>query len=600
MVATPGFLLLVRSYEEQVLEQLDVQSKMVFQTLSIMKVLPEQDPVVEKLYSQSPFRLTLIRQDGKVLYDNRKPANELENHLFRPEIQHLLRGEPAFSRRFSDSLNQDMLYFARMGPEFTSSRGKNRIFIRLAQPLKTMKSDLMPYLYKILGMTLLIALMAGVLSVHISRKLTSPLKELGNKASSFASSFIENRAYDGEMLLKRPVFDGTQFKTMELYQLSETMNHMADRIVLEMEDQRNQFQRHQVILKSMVEGVISVDMTGHIQSINQAAAAMFRMNKCTELNGTAIHLFLRHPKVLEALDDVLKTGNPGTRELELSTPGFRFLEIRIMPLMGSDNTQIGAVLVGQDLTGAKALAKMRKDFVANVSHELKTPITAIKGFVETLLVEEGLASGERKQFLSIILKHADRMTAIVEDLLSLSRLERNRDSFEFSELIPRTVIDEAISDCMKEANKKHIDIAVIDHSHAKVKANALLLERAVVNLLENAIKYSAGGTNVFIRISEKKGCVHIEIEDQGEGISTMYHHRIFERFFRVDKARSKKAGGTGLGLSIVKHIAELHSGKVLIHSSRGKGSTFTLVIPVLSKNQGTLSSSCPDQPEVSF
>jgi len=242
---------------------------------------------------------------------------------------------------------------------------------------------------------------------------------------------------------------------------------------------------------------------------------------------------------------------------------------------------IGAVIVLNDVSRLRQLENIRRDFAANVSHELKTPITSIKGFVETLLDGAMRDAADAERFLRIIARQADRLNAIIEDLLSLSRIEKEADAADIALAVVamRELLDTARHDCDLQATERHVRISLECDSHARVRANADLLGQAVTNLLDNAIKYSEPGGEVRLSARNGDGEVLIEVRDQGCGIAEEHLSRLFERFYRVDRARSRKLGGTGLGLAIVKHIVLAHRGQVTVASQPGQGSTFTIHLP---------------------
>ena len=574
LVAVPSSWILVKSHENQILEQLGPQASL------IKKMIPEHISAwnyheFERLFKDCAFRLTVILKDGTVYYDNRRDSASMENHLNRPEVQNMLSGQRPFALRYSTTLRMKMLYFVQQSPEGS--------MLRLAHPVDAIYSTINGYLLKIFLTTLVVAIFAAFVSFYMGQRLTRPLKLLEKKALGLTQYFIDGQSSPA-MDINTILGESVEFKTMEFQQLSLALDHMARQLVREMDHQREQFQRHQILLKSMVEGVLSVDMNGIILSYNQAAVHMFRLPDDDSLVGKSVKLYLRNPVIIGAMREVMESGLQNVKEFQIFNSIEQSFEVKSVPLKANDGKQVGVVLVGQDLTGTRALSKMRKDFVANVSHELKTPITAIKGFVETLLSEDGQDDVQRKEFLKIVLRQSDRMAAIVEDLLSLSRLEWNKKDFNLNVLDLKPIMEEAILSCKNQAQRKNIELVLQIETGIHVKADCALLEQALVNLLDNAIKYSPEETKVTVSLTAepKPGgdMCRIDVSDEGEGIAPEYHDRVFERFFRVDRARSKKAGGTGLGLAIVKHIVELHSGKVKLKSKRRQGSTFSIHLPI--------------------
>ena len=269
----------------------------------------------------------------------------------------------------------------------------------------------------------------------------------------------------------------------------------------------------------------------------------------------------------------------------------RVLQIRGAALRDVRGRSIGAVIVLHDITNYRHLENVRRDFVANVSHELKTPIASIKGFVETLLDGASQNPQDAERFLRIVAKQADRLNPIIEDLLSLSKIEQSKEetSLPLSTGNIKAVLDAAVYDCQTTAAERNIRVAIACDEAVVADINAHLLEQAVVNLLDNAIKYSEPGDEVLVEVQTTPSEVQIIVADHGCGIDNDHLPRLFERFYRVDKARSRKFGGTGLGLAIVKHIVLAHGGKVTVESTPGEGSTFTIHLPAVKRSPAATS-----------
>ena len=273
--------------------------------------------------------------------------------------------------------------------------------------------------------------------------------------------------------------------------------------------------------------------------------------------------------------------DPVEKEITLFPGDEKYVSGHGTKLVYGDGRQIGALIVLNDITRLKKLENIRRDFVANVSHEIKTPITAIKGFVETLR-DGGVADEEdRQRFLGIISNHVNRLEAVINDLLKLSRIEKDSESddIEFDNEKIINVLRTAIEICSPTADAKDIKIKLECDESIEAKINSSLLEQAIVNLLDNAVKYSDNGKQILIKGLTRDNNVEIQVADEGKGIEKEHLPRLFERFYRVDKARSRKLGGTGLGLAIVKHITQAHAGIISVESTPGKGSTFKMILP---------------------
>lgn len=366
----------------------------------------------------------------------------------------------------------------------------------------------------------------------------------------------------------------------EIGMLADTLNWMAgqleDRVSAEVRRRNEQ----EAVLASMVEGVIAVDTEQRIININRAAVTLLGLAS-RDVQGKAILEVVRNPDLQRFIHTTLASRKTTEGDLVLHGREEKFIQATGSALTDSDGNQIGALIVLNDVTRLRRLENMRQEFVANVSHELKTPITSIKGFMETLQDGALEQPEEARRFLDIIARQADRLDAIIEDLLSLSRIEQESERGEITHKAGRVseILHGAVLACSTKAEAREINVKQECSPQLQARMNAPLLEQAVINLLDNAIKYSEPGKNVQVSAHEEDGRIAIVVRDEGPGISKEHQDRIFERFYRVDKSRSRQLGGTGLGLSIVKHIVQAHSGKIMVTSEPGKGSVFTLLIP---------------------
>jgi len=329
------------------------------------------------------------------------------------------------------------------------------------------------------------------------------------------------------------------------------------------------------VLSSMVEGLIAADIYLNIVEINQTAKKIFGIER-DDLTGLSVPDIIRNREIIVAVKESMESEEPVEKEISLVDSDETILQLKGTKLKDSRGRTIGALIVFNDITKISKLESIRRDFVSNVSHELKTPITSIKGYIETLL--EGAIDDKEnaRSFLDIIKRQTSRLNAIIEDLLSLSRIEQEEEKkqIEKQRTPLQLLLESAALYCRQNAAAKNISLEVFCEKGLVVDVNANLLEQAVANLIDNAVKYSTEGCFVYVRGYNENNNAVIEVEDNGPGISSEHHDRIFERFYRVDKARSRKVGGTGLGLAIVKHIAQAHGGTVSIKSEPGKGSRF--------------------------
>lgn len=359
------------------------------------------------------------------------------------------------------------------------------------------------------------------------------------------------------------------------------MARQLDQKIRAISDQKNE---REAILSSMVEGVVAVDTDERVITMNRAAAALLGVDPSLAQR-RSIQEVVRNPDLQRLVGQALAHDEPVEEEILLRTPaGDRFLQVNGSSLRDTDGRGIGAIAVLNDVTRLKALERMRREFVANVSHEIKTPVTAIKGFAETLLDGASDDPGAAQRFLRIIVGQADRLALIVEDLLALSSVEQAKegDAIELREAGMGEVLQAAVEVCGPKALAKGITVRLDTSPVGVAGINPPLLEQAVVNLIDNAVKYSPEGSTVEVTQRLVADEVVICVRDEGIGIAREHLPHLFERFYRVDKARSRAVGGTGLGLAIVKHIAEAHHGRVSVESTPGKGSVFCIHLPAVT------------------
>lgn len=518
--------------------------------------------VCKKIGKYVSTRTTVILPNGKVIADSHNISQVMDNHKDRPEIQEALEGRIGKSVRYSATNKQNMIYVA------APITYKNKIIgvIRTSVITNFVDEILQNIYIKLFSGGAVISILAAILSFYLSRKISLPLEKMKYSAELFANGDFSSQ------LPQSPI--------LEISGLSEALKKMANQLDERIRVILTQHNEHDAVLSSMVEGVLAVNDHKLIISLNRAAADMLDID-FNDAKGKNIYKVLHNIKVKKLIEQVLNNKKVIGTSICIEQDTERILNVNGAVLRDDEEQKIGGLLVLHDITLLERLQKIRQDFVANVSHELKTPITSIKGFIETIL--DGVCNDveETKRFLRIVLKQSDRLNYIVEDLLTLSRIER--DSFErelsMNESFVNIPIENALELCHAQANKKNITIENTVSKTLKAKFNEQLIEQALVNLLTNAIKYSDNGKKVFIKCTNDDGELILSIEDQGYGIPKEHLPRIFERFYRIDKARSRKMGGTGLGLAIVKHIALVHKGRVEVESSYRNGSTFSIYIP---------------------
>jgi two-component system phosphate regulon sensor histidine kinase PhoR len=556
--------LLPEFYHNQVADDLRARARLIEQ--QILPRLKDSDfgnidELSRVLGKNSSTRITIILPDGRVIAESDK-EEPLENHGNRPEFKDAINKGIGRSLRFSNTLGEEMMYLAIPIEE----QGQILAVVRTAIPATAIHRELKKIYNKILISILMIAVIAAGLSLVISRKISQPIERMRDTAQRFAS---------GELDLRVPVP-----KQIELAELADALNKMARQLQRRFETITKQRNESEAILSSMVEGVLAVDSNSHIVSVNQAAANFLDID-AQKTQGRNIEEAIRNPDLQKYVQDILSQAEPGETDIVLSGPPERIIRLDGAALTDTHGDRSGAVIVLSDMTRIRRLENLRRDFVANVSHELRTPITSIKGFVETL--QEGAITEpkEAERFLRIIARHSDRLNAIVEDLLTLSSLEEGSEQrkIAFEKKPVRSVLESVLELSSVKAEEKNITVYLDCDKAIHARMNAALLEQAVLNLVDNAVKYSEPGGQIQIQVQKEDGMVTISVRDDGCGIAKKYHERIFERFYVVDKSRSRKLGGTGLGLAIVKHIAVVHGGKVTVESKFGQGSMFNIYLP---------------------
>ncbi|NUM55367.1 MAG: PAS domain-containing protein [Candidatus Hydrogenedentes bacterium] len=518
----------------------------------------------------SSTRITVIAPSGEVVADSEADPKTLENHGSRPEVRTALAGGVGTSDRASSTTHAPTIYVAIPVKDEEGIRGVIRVAVPKFTYLGVLVSNAFP-----LGVgTLLVLSLVALLSLAASRRITDPIDSLRKGAERFAR---------GELVARLRAADSA-----EVTQLAEAMNTMAAQLeerIRAAEGQRNELE---AVFASMVEGVLAVDTHERVININAAACAMFDISRDKAL-GRDLREVIRNADLHEFVAVTLRSSGSREADITLLHPGEQQVRLHGSPLKDAVRRNIGCVIVLHDVTAINRLESARRDFVANVSHELKTPITSIKGFVETLLDGALDDHDSARRFLATIGKQASRLDALIEDLLKLSRVEQEgeRGAIELHDGQIQDILESAVQNCGVRALAKDVRILLNAEPNLFVRRNPELLQTAIENLLDNAVKYSEEGTEVDVSAVRDNGTVTISVRDQGCGIERQHLPRIFERFYRVDKARSRKLGGTGLGLAIVKHIVRVHGGQTSVDSAPQKGSVFSIHLPEIHLEQQT-------------
>lgn len=519
-------------------------------------------PWVLEAGRRAQARITIINPQGAVLADSEHDPETMENHANRPEIREAYQGRTGSVIRHSATLDRDLCYVAIP----LAYREQPNFVLRLAVPLEDLDAAIRAVRWRILWASLVAAVVALGIAYLFSRSFTRRI----DRIRAFAEG-LADESTSGSLALEAG--DELGALARSLNRTSVQLHELIDRLSLESS-------QRQAILSSMVEGVLAVDRELRVTFSNDSFARAVGVQPPIAARTLLLDL-VRDPGLNEIVSRVLASGEALQQRLRFSTGSaadFRVFEVHAVPLASPSGQ--GALAILHDVTHLERLERVRKDFVANVSHELRTPLTAIRGYAETLL-EGGLEDEENnRRFLKIIQANAARLSSIASDLLTLSELESGETAPEPERISVREAIEAALRVVAPEARVRSVKLASGRLDDAEVCGNRIHLGQVLVNLLDNGIKFNRPGGEVRVQCSlTADGRVCIVVADNGIGIPSEHLPRIFERFYRVDKARSREVGGTGLGLSIVKHIIERMNGTIAVESQLGKGSTFTVVLP---------------------
>ena len=507
-------------------------------------------------------RVTIIGADGRVLADSELDAagvKAMENHLERPEVTGALEGSASYDLRRSATLGKAMLYAAYP----VTFSGRAGAVVRLAIPatqLDTMRSLLRKVLAAALALALLLSFF---LSLAVSAGFSRPFDKIVYASKKFAAGEFSYRIQKN--------FHG------EMGKLAETLNSMAASAEENLRRVELQAQQLSAAFANMAEGVLVTGPDSRITALNPAMERLFSVKAAGALSKPLLEV-IPNAGLSEICPRALSGGKPVAEEMELSVPVRGIFGVNASPIFTGDEVS-GCLMVVHDITEVRRLEAKRRDFVANVSHELKTPLTAISGYVETLM--EGAMDDKKHalEFLGVIHAQSKRLDNIVSDLLKLSSLESYAVEVNKSEVLLKDLGDSLIAGLDSVFRAKKASVSNTIPAGLTVKADPEKLGQVFVNLLDNAVKFSTENAKVEVSAVELPESVKVTVKDSGIGIPQEHLPRVFERFYRADKARSREMGGTGLGLSIVKHVIDLHGGSVGVESAEGRGSEFWFTLP---------------------
>ncbi len=504
-------------------------------------------------------RFTIIGADGRVIADSDKNPSLTENHADRPELLQTATAPIGIATRYSQTVGQRMRYLA-----LPFEAGGERGWVRTSLPLGSVNSRLAELRSAVLLGAAVAAVIALGLGFLLARRVTQPVLSMAVAADSIAAGNYEKQVEIGS--------------NDELGALARAFNVMSRQLRTSIATINGDRHKLTAILSSMVEGVVAADRNERVLHMNAAAGRMLGIEPESTLE-QPIWETIRVREVSEAVSEALRREQVVHRVVRMPGSPDRILDLHASPLDSGDGKVTGVVLVLDDVTQLRRLETMRRDFLGNVSHELKTPVTAIRALVETVLDDDEMVPETRQRFLGKVRNQAERMSNLVNDLLSLSRLESESEALEVEPIDVCATVRETVREIKNSSATNGTTVnAELPPQAIMIAGDAEALRQAVGNLVNNALKYAQSET-ITVRVAASGEDVLIEVEDNGIGIELRHQERIFERFYRVDKARSREIGGTGLGLAIVKHIAAAHDGRVCLESTPGVGSLFQIRLP---------------------
>jgi two-component system phosphate regulon sensor histidine kinase PhoR len=507
-------------------------------------------------------RVTILDREGMIVAETDRDAAALGSHLERPEIQEARVRGRGTATRYSQTLREEMMYVALPIPKGQEVAG----YIRLARPLVEVRKSVEEFTAILLKSFVIVLITSVIMAFLFSKRLTSPIRDMEH--------FTER--------LRRGEAPGTLMirSSDEIGQLAENINYMVDELQKRIADLQEEKAKVEAAFSSALDGILILDHQGRIETVNRGMWTMIGERYRDIVGKTPLEAF-RNLGLQKALDQYRSSGTLVSQVIELGEDQPVMLDVSITPVRGVDAAEGKTMLVFHDLTRLKKLERMRVDFVANVTHEIKTPLTAILGYVETL--QEGAIEDREtaKKFLSTIARHAERLNRLVEDLLTISNTELGEIHFSFESVALSGIAQSILHMIQQKAEEKKIRIvSAIPENLPLIRADRDRLSQVLINVLDNAVKFTPEGGSVNLSAAPGAGSeVVVKIADTGIGIPRDELPRLGERFYRVDKTRSRELGGTGLGLSIVKHLMAAHKGRIEIESQLGRGTIVSLHFP---------------------
>lgn len=554
-----------RFYLEKEKISLNHYSKLILNDLKNQNIQSPNQALTQKVLdwaAASATRVTIIQADGQVIADSDHNIEKMDNHRKRPEVVQALNSLSHGSEiRYSQTIEEQMLYYAVPIKKGEAVNG----FLRIARPLNFIRSVLFEDIKSYLFFFFILAVITIILAWRLTKSIVKPLETVTSTAAKIS---------EGDLSQRIPV----RRYTSEIEKLAKMFNFMAAELEDKMTEISQEKNRIEAILASMLDGVIAVNAEGEVTLINPAARRIFNI-EAEKVEGKTLISSLFSHRIDMYLQRSFDKKEVISREIKYKNPEQKIIQATFIPLLDSERSLNGGVIVLTDITELRKLETVRNDFVANVSHELRTPLTSIIGYLDTLLESEIEDQELRDKFLQIIKEETDRLSNLINDLLDLSKIESQ--SFELEADNFEKIIKKVFNLLAQKANQKKIEFNLeIDNNLPLVYMVREQIKQVLINLIDNAIKYTAEEGKVEVKVKQKKDKIYFSVKDNGLGIPQADQERIFERFYRVDKARSRGLGGTGIGLSIVRNIIKQHGSEIQLKSREGTGSEFYFYLKI--------------------
>ncbi|PRO64313.1 two-component system histidine kinase PnpS [Alkalicoccus urumqiensis] len=546
-------------YQDRMVDRIEKEAETAAFAIEQRSADQELQEVVSALAERLEARLTLIDADGTVLADSSQENGDMSSRENRPEVIGARGGGEPFSIRFSETVNTELLYYV-VPLELTEEEGQ---LLRIGVEMDELQ-DVYQNVWTLLIVSFFVAFVIIVaLITRLTNELIRPVEDARRVANELARGNFSARTYEGVDL--------------EIGELNRSINVMAENLEQVTKTYENQQERLETLIENMGSGLILINAKGDITLLNRSCSEIFEEDTAQWQNQLYYNA-INNKKMIKFVQELFLKEEPIRRQMKWPSGIYiRHFDVHGAPVVGQDGKLKGIVLVFHDITELKKLEQARKDFVANVSHELKTPVTSLKGFTETLL--DGAMNDEAamERFLTIIAKEAVRLEELITDLLELSKIEGEHFQLNWDEVDYGSLAEETLLLLKEKAAAKSMNLETKIQGDTTAPGDHARLKQVFLNLVNNAVVYTPEGGDVRIKVTGQKENVVVEVSDTGIGISKKEIPRVFERFYRVDRARSRNSGGTGLGLAIVKHLAEAHHAELAVDSRPGKGTTFRLV-----------------------